>query len=185
MEHQNKIRPLALLLTILSGLVRLLPHPPNFTPVGGMSLFAGARLSGWRAYLVPLAMMAITDPLLHAIFGIPGYTTMSPLIYASFMVNVWIGRRLAVSENPIRIGAAAFLCSLQFFVVTNFADWMFSPFHTYARTPAGLAECLIAGIPFWGRTLAGDLVFTGVLFGLHAWLSRRVATSERIEMQTA
>jgi hypothetical protein len=183
MERQSKIRPLALVLTILSGLARLLPHPPNFTPVGAMSLFAGARLRGWWAYLVPLAMMAITDPLLHLMFGIPGYTKASPLIYASFLFNVWIGRRLAVSENPIRIGAAAFLCSLQFFVVTNFAVWYGSTF--YAHSVAGLTECYSAAIPFWGRTLAGDLVFAGILFGLHAWLSRRVALDERPQLQTA
>ena len=136
MEQKNSIRPVALLLTVLSGLARLLPHPPNFTPVGSMSLFAGARLKGWWAYMVPLAMMAITDPLLHAFFGTPGYTKASPFIYASFMVNVWIGRKLAVSENPIRIGGAAFLCSLQFFLVTNFAVWYGSRF--YAKSIAAL-----------------------------------------------
>jgi len=183
MEQASKTRPLALILTILSGLTRLLPHPPNFTPIGSMSLFAGARLRGWWAYLVPLCMMAITDPLLHVIYGIPGYTKASPFIYASFLVNVWIGRRLAVSENPIRIGAAAFLCSLQFFLVTNLAVWFGSGF--YAHTLAGLATCYSEGIPFWGRTLAGDLIFTAVLFGLHAYLSRRVAPQERTELQTA
>jgi hypothetical protein len=183
MQEQSKLRPLALLLTILSGLARLLPHPPNFTPVGSMSLFAGARLRGWWAYLVPLALMAITDPLLHLLTGIPGYTKASPFIYASFMINVWIGRRLAISENPVRIGAAAFLCSMQFFLITNFAVWLGSNF--YAHTAAGLAECYNAAIPFWGRTLAGDLVFTAALFGLHAFLSRRVATNERVALQTA
>jgi hypothetical protein len=183
MEKQNNIRPLALLLTVLSGLARLLPHPPNFTPVGSMSLFAGARLRGWWAYLVPLAMMAITDPLLHLLFGISGYTKASPFIYASFMINVWIGRKLAVSENPIRIGGAAFLCSLQFFLITNLAVWYGSNF--YAHTAAGLAECFTSAIPFWGRTLAGDLIFTAIIFGLHAILSRRIAVSERAELQTA
>jgi hypothetical protein len=183
MEKPSSIRPLALLLTILSGLARLLPHPPNFTPVGSMSLFAGARLKGWWAYLVPLAMMAITDPLLHLLFGIPGYTKASPFIYGSFLINVWIGRKLAVSENPVRIGAAAFVCSLQFFVITNFAVWYGSRF--YAHSVAGLLECYGSAIPFWGLTLAGDLVFTAILFGLHAFLSRRVAVAERAELQTA
>ena len=183
MEQQRNIRPLALGLTILSGLARLLPHPPNFTPVGGMSLFAGARLAGWYAYLVPLAMMAVTDFLLAAIKGVP-VSRVSPFVYASFLINVWIGRKLlAKSENPIRIGSAAFLCSLQFFLVTNFAVWLSSSF--YPHTPAGLAECFTAAIPFFGRTLAGDLAATAVLFGAHAWLTRRVARTERVSLQTA
>jgi hypothetical protein len=183
MEKQNAIRPLALLLTILSGLARLLPHPPNFTPVGSMSLFAGARLRGWWAWVVPVAMMAITDPLLHLLFGVPGYTKASPFIYGSFLINVWIGRKLAISENPIRIGGAAFLCSLQFFLITNFAVWYGSQF--YAHSIAGLMDCYSAAIPFWGRTLAGDLIFTAAIFGLHAFLSRRIAVNERAELQTA
>src|SRR5258708_33292987 len=85
MEQQSKIRPLALVMTILSGLARLLPHPPNFTPVGSMSLFAGARLNGWMAYLVPLAIMLVTDPLVGIVFfGRKGYTRSSVFVYGSF-----------------------------------------------------------------------------------------------------
>ena len=36
-----------------------------------------------------------------------------------------------------------------------------------------------------GRTLAADLLYSGALFGLHAWLSRRVAGSERAALQAA
>ena len=177
MEQENRIRPLALI--VVSGFARLLPHPPNFTPVGAMSLFAGAKLPGWQAFLVPLLIMAVTDPLLSLIFGIPDYTRLSPFIYGSFMLNVLIGRTLlSRSSSPIRIGSASFLCSLQFFLITNFGVWLGS--HFYAQTPAGLAACLTAALPFFGRTMAGDLFFTAVLFGLHHWLSRNSA-----QLQTA
>ena len=184
MEEREQQRPLSLALTVVGGLGRLLPHWPNFTPVGGMSLFAGARLPGWQAYLVPLVIMAVTDPLLHLLFGIPGYTKATPLIYASFLLNVLIGRlMLAKSENAARIGAAAFLCSVQFFVISNFAVWLGSAF--YVHNTAGLLACYTAALPFFGRTLAGDLFFSAVLFGLHAWLSRRIAQTERTGLQTA
>jgi hypothetical protein len=171
-------KPLALGLTVLSALARLAPHPPNFTPVGGMSLFAGARLRGWQAYLIPLVLMAVTDPLLTLLYGTPGYTLASPFVYASFLVNVWIGRRLQRSENPIAIGGAALVCSVQFFLVTNFAVWLRS--HLYPPDWSGLLACYTAAIPFFGLTLAGDLLYSGALFGLHAWLSRTVYKAERI-----
>ena len=41
----------ALSLIAIGGLLRVLPHPPNLAPVGAMSLFAGANLNGWQAYL--------------------------------------------------------------------------------------------------------------------------------------
>ena len=34
-------------------------------------------------------------------------------------------------------------------------------------------ECYVAALPFWGRTLAGDLFFSGALFGIYALLARR------------
>lgn len=161
-------RPLGVGLTVLGALARVAPHLPNFTPVGGLSLFAGARLRGWRAYLLPLALMAATDPL------VGGYSFATPFVYASLLINVWIGARLLrATNNPLWIGAAAGVGSLQFFLISNFGVWLHFP-TTYAHTLQGLATCYLAALPFYGRTLAGDLLFSGVLFGLHAWLSRRV-----------
>ncbi len=74
----EKPRPLALSLTVLGAVARLLPHPPNFSPVASVSLFGGARLRGWQAYLIPLALMAVTDPL------VGGYSAATPFVYAAF-----------------------------------------------------------------------------------------------------
>src|SRR6476661_8075399 len=62
MENVNR-RPVAMTLVVLGAVARLVPHPWNFAPVGGMSLFAGARLRGWWAWTLPIVLMAITDPL--------------------------------------------------------------------------------------------------------------------------
>jgi len=171
-------RPVALSLTVLGAMARLLPHPPNFVPVGSMSLFAGARLSVWQAYLVPLALMAVTDPILGAFYGVAAFSNMQLFVYASFLISVWIGRRLRATENVSRIGASVVINSVQFFLLTNFGSWVVS--HSYAKTLSGLAACYVAAIPFFGWTLASDLFYSGVLFGLYAWLSRTVATRERV-----
>jgi hypothetical protein len=177
---QNKIesRPLAFGLTLLSALGRLVPHAPNVTPVGGSCLFAGSKVSGFWAYLLPLAVMIATDPIVgHAGGASGGYTFGSPVIYACFLLNVWIGRRMLRSVTPVRVGAAAFLCSLQFFVFTNLALWVSAVVrHSSIYSPdlAGLLTCYTLALPFWGRTLAGDLFFSGALFGLYEVLSRRM-----------
>jgi hypothetical protein len=215
MQTQNmparQSRRFAIGLTVLSALGRLLPHAPNVTPLGGSCLFAGSRINGMLAYLLPLAVMLATDPF--AYWG-HGYTLASPVIYASFLINVWIGRRLlgtfkehaqvmaaetpldgwvppisgaaygglCASERitPIRVGGSAFLCSLQFFVLTNLALWVggvarHNPI--YSADLAGFVRCYTMALPFWGRTLAGDLFFSGALFGLYELLSRRMANA--------
>lgn len=166
-----KNRPVALTLVILGALARLVPHPWNFAPVGGMSLFAGARLRGWQAYLVPILLMAVTDPLLG------GFSIATPFVYLSFLINVWMGQRLLRdSESTVRIGAAAVISSVQFFLISNFGAWV----GYYAHTWAGLASCYIAAIPFYSRTLLSDVLYSGILFGVHAVLSRKVSTRERV-----
>jgi hypothetical protein len=35
----------------------------------------------------------------------------------------------------------------------------------YAHTASGLAACYVAAIPFYQNTLAGDLLYAGLLFG--------------------
>lgn len=171
-------RPAALSLTVLGAVARLLPHPPNFAPVGATSLFSGARLPRWQAYLVPLVLMAATDPILSAFYGVRPYTRYSLFIYASFLIAVWLGRRLRNTESIARIGAVTVLNSIQFYLITNFGSWLWFP--GYPHTAAGLASCYIAAIPFFGWTLASDILYTGVLFGLYAWLSRTVASGERL-----
>ena len=164
--QNNTSRPLAVGLTILGMLARLVPHAPNFTPVGGVSLFAGGRLNGWKAYALPLVLMLVTDPL------VGGYSFSTPFVYASFLIYVWIGSRLRGSQNPLAIGAAATAGSLQYFVITNFGVWLGST-TTYAHTAAGLMACYVAAIPFYGRTLLADLFYSAALFGAYALLSRR------------
>jgi hypothetical protein len=143
------------------------------TPLGGACLFAGSKIPGALAYLLPLAVMAITEPF------VGGFSRVSPVVYACFLLSVSIGRRLLPRVTPIRVGAAAFLCSLQFFVFTNLAVWVVASgakHSLYTRDFSGLLTCYAVALPFWGRTLAGDLLFSGALFGLYELAARRMLT---------
>jgi hypothetical protein len=172
MTNRTESKRLAVGLTALGVLGRLAPHAPNVTPVGGSCLFAGSRISGWLAYLLPIAVMLVTDPF------VGGYRLTSFAVYAAFLINVWIGRRIASRATAMRVGAAAFCCSLQFFLITNFAVWLSastSPTPSYAMSLNGLTACYLAALPFWGRTLAGDLLFSAALFGIYELLRTRLA----------
>jgi hypothetical protein len=176
----TKWRPLSLSLIVLGALTRVLPHPPNLTAVGAVSLFSGARMTGWRAYVVPLAILAISEPIMGIMHGFPAFTWVSLFVYASFAINVWIGSRLRSTESPWRIGAASLVASTQFYLLTNFGVWVWGQGYNCPQTLSGLAHCYLTGLPLYGRTLVGDLLYTAVLFGLHAWLSRRAFPGERV-----
>jgi hypothetical protein len=170
--EKSTARPLAAGLTVIAGLARMAQHL-NFAPVGALSLFAGARLRGWQAYALPIVLMAVTDPFLG------GYSVETPFVYASFLIAVYLGTLLRKTENPLRISGVSLLSSVQFFLLTNMPSWWAHP-EAYAHTPAGLLSCYTAALPFFRHTLESDLLYTAVLFGAHAWLSRSVAPAERV-----
>ena len=151
---------LAAAMIILAAVLRIVPHPWNFTPIGAMAIFSGAMFRDRRvAYLFPLVPLFAGDLFV-------GIHRLIPVVYASFLLSVFIGTWLANRRGVLRIGGAVFLGALQFFLVTNFAAWQL--FGTYPHTPAGLAACYIAGLPLFGNTLAGDAVYATLFFGIFA-----------------
>jgi hypothetical protein len=151
---------LAAVMIILAAVLRILPHPWNFTPIGAMALFSGAMFRDRRvAFLFPLGALFAGDLFV-------GLHRLMPVVYASFLLSVFIGTWLANRRGILRIGGAVFLGALQFFLITNFAAWQL--FGTYPHTPAGLAACYLAGLPLFGNTLAGDALYSTAFFGTFA-----------------
>ena len=83
-----------------------------------------------------------------------------------------IGFLLRGRRHPLNIAVAAVSSSVLFFVLTNFAVWARGVL--YPLTSAGLVECYVAAIPFFGNTLAGDLFYSTVLFGSLAIAEARI-----------
>jgi uncharacterized protein DUF6580 len=154
----NQSRLLALLSAIAAAAVlRLAPHPPNFTPIGAMALFSGAYLGRkWLAFVAPLGALLLSDLVL-------GFYHGQATVYFSVALIVMIGMMLLSRASPLRVGFAAIVSSVLFFVITNFGMWLFSGF--YPRTTAGLEACFVAAIPFFQNTLTGDLFYAALLFG--------------------
>jgi hypothetical protein len=155
----NRSRLLALLSAILvAAALRLVAHPPNFTPIGAMALFSGAYLGrrGVIAFAAPLGALFLSDLVL-------GFYRGMPTIYFSVALIVVLGWLALQRVSALRVGAAAVTSSVLFFVVTNFGMWLSSGF--YPRTLAGLEACYLAAVPFFQNTVAGDLFYATLLFG--------------------
>lgn len=158
-------------LVLGAAILRLLPHPPNVTPVAAMALFGGAHFDRTsRAFAVPLAAMFISDALLQWLFGW-GFHGQMVVVYLCFVATVGIGLLLRRRVSVLSVAAAAFSSSTLFFVTTNLAVWAAGSL--YPHSAAGLLSCYVAALPFYGLTLAGDLFYTAVLFGTFALAERR------------
>jgi predicted small integral membrane protein len=168
-KNMNKPR-----FTVLAGIIlaaaasRLIPHPPNFTPVAALALFGGASFASKRvALLVPLAAMFLSDLVL-------GLSLITPVVYGSFALIVGLGLWLRRRKSFSRVAFAAIASALLFFVLTNFGVWALGSW--YPKTWAGLADCYVAAIPFFRNTLASSLLYSALLFGGWALAEKRFAS---------
>lgn len=165
-EHLLYRSWLALVIIVVAATLRIAPHPWNFTPVGAMALLSGAIIKDRR--------LALAFPLLTLFLGdvFIGFHKLMPIVYASFLLSVLIGRFVQNHRSLGRVSTATLLGAFQFFLVTNFGVWAFGNF--YPHTFAGLSACYTAGVPFFWNTLAGDAVYAALFFGIFALAERFV-----------
>lgn len=154
------------LLIALAGVARLLPHPENFAMIGALALFSGAYLPARTAWLVPLGALLLGDALTGFYNGV-----VMAGVYGGFAMGAIVGRAfLSQRRTALRLGGSVLASATLFFLASNFAVWIVA----YPNTWAGLATCFSNAIPFFGRSLVGDLVYSALLFGVYEGLQRHV-----------
>jgi lysylphosphatidylglycerol synthetase-like protein (DUF2156 family) len=161
-------------IVMLAALSRLVPHPPNVTPVAAMALFGGAYMVNRKlAYGLPLVAMSLSDVVLGFTLYGKAILMSQPVVYACIVLTVWLGKRIRDRKSTLNVVVIAWVSSILFFVVTNFAVWASG--HRYPKSLAGIQSCYVAAIPFFRNSLVGDMLFTAVLFGGFALLEKSVA----------
>ncbi len=161
-----------LIIIFAAAAMRLLPHPPNVSPIAAMALFGGVYFSSrWLALFVPLAAMALSD-LALGLFVYDGFSLGSrPYVYGSFAAVVGLGLLVRrASRFYLAVGGAALTGSVLFFLVTNFGVWWRSSF--YPASLEGLLACYTAALPFFRNSLTGDAFYAFLLFGSLALAQR-------------
>lgn len=151
-------------------------RPWNLAALGAVSMFAAARLSFPAALAALTVVLGVKEVGVYLAHGMEPY----PLSWFYLIGYAAIGWAfLRRTESPLRIGCAAVGASVAFFLVSNFVSWL-EQANPYGYSLAGLMNCYEAGLPFYRGTFVGDLLYTGVLFGLHAALSRAYFPAERV-----
>lgn len=157
-------------------------YPFNFNPMMAFALFGGAVLvRKGVAPVLPLLAFILGDIGLYLLKGqeFVFYEGIG-VIYLSFAIAAVMGWRLR--NRPLgRIGLERYvwvglLAEIQFFVLTNFASWYTfagRPVSVYTRDLAGLWNCYVAGLPFFGRSLVSTVLYGAAFFGALAWVERR------------
>ncbi|THH41201.1 DUF6580 family putative transport protein [Neolewinella litorea] len=182
-DSRNAQLPALLFLIFLAAASRLLPHWPNFGPVGAMALFGAAMFDRkWMAFMVPFAALYLSDLALNNLWYAEYYEGFfwgfNAWVYAGFGITVLMGLGLlrARQFSWLRLGGVTLGTTAIFFLLTNLGVWLGSPL--YPQTVTGLVAAYTAGLPFLLNSLAGDLLFAALLFGGAQYLAPRPKTEK-------
>ena len=170
---KKEIFPISLILIL--ALARLIPHPPNFTPI-----IAVALISGYFFKNINLSLLILLFAMLLSDLFIGFYENMI-FVYASLLLITFVFHKISKKINYKNLFIYCFAGSLIFFIFSNFGVWALgSPGVldvAYERNISGLVECYILAIPFFGNTFLSTLIFAypGIFIykSLPAWSGAR------------
>lgn len=152
-------------LILIAVFSRFLPHPWNWTAIGAAALLGGARFEKrWEAVLVPVAALVLSDLIL-------GFHELTAVVYGAFALIALGAHAVRGKITGWRIGSAALVASVFFFLVTNFAVWAMGS--TYSPNLSGLMASYLAGLPFLASQALGDVFYSAILFTLWDQLEAR------------
>tara|TARA_Y200000002_G_scaffold279826_1_gene233929 strand:+ start:3343 stop:3816 length:474 start_codon:yes stop_codon:yes gene_type:complete len=127
---------------------RIIPHPPNFTPILAIAVMAPLLTGNVMLGIV----LSLSSMILSDLYW--GYHNTIGWVYFSIALSSLLTRYI---NNAYLAGIGA---SILFFVVTNFAVWLSG---YYGFTMEGLLACYIAAIPFFQNTIAGTLIYIMII----------------------
>jgi len=159
-----------ILLILIASFSRIIPHMPNFTPIGAMALFGGAYFKNkYHAFLIPILSLWISDLVINNFilsyyneftWFYPGFLWQ----YSAFIMIILIGYYSLNKMSFKNILLSSLGSSLIFFVVTNFGVWISGSM--YSLDLSGFITCYALALPFYKGTLLGFLFYSSFLFGV-------------------
>ncbi|MCC5924613.1 MAG: hypothetical protein JJT77_12580 [Crocinitomicaceae bacterium] len=163
---------------LLAAFSRLIPHVPNFSPLGAIALFGAAHFyHKWHAFFIPVFATWLSDLIINNTIysaNYEGFVWFYPGFYwqyGSYILIVLFGLLLFKKITVFRTIGGIAMSTLVFFLVSNFGVWLSGTMYT--KTIEGLITCYVAAIPFAKGTFYGSLIYTPILFGAYYLLQQK------------
>ena len=168
---KKEIFPISLILIL--AFARLIPHPPNFTPI-----IAVAIVSGYFFKNINLSLLTLLIAMLISDLFIGFYENVI-FVYVSLLLITFVFHKISDKINFKNLFICGFAGSLIFFVVSNFGVWALgSPGVydiAYEKSLSGLIECYILAIPFFGNTFLSTIIFAYPAIFIYKSLAARTS----------
>lgn len=186
---KTKINPrITVLLLLIAGAASsrfftVLGHSPliNFTPIGAMALFGGTYFGNkWKAVLVPLLTLLMSDLVLNSLFYHGQYGIMYEgwyYVYGVFALMVFLGKWIITKVTVKNILLASVIVSLSHWLISDFGVWIGGIDITtgvpFTKDLIGLGKCYGLALPYLQSMFIGTLVYSAIMFGAFELAIRR------------
>jgi hypothetical protein len=148
-------------LTTLLVLSRIIPHPPNFTPIlAGIIFLPFIKRDIKFSVFVPLGGMLISDLIIgmHSLM----LWTYGPIIILSLLSYYFS------NDKASRIASLAIASPAVFYLMSNFGVWINSPMYT--KDISGLIQCYVNAIPFYANSATACILFCSAFFLIKSFI---------------
>ena len=148
-------------LTTLLILSRIIPHPPNFTPIlAGIIFLPFIKRDIKFSVFVPLGGMLISDLIIgmHSLM----LWTYGPIIILSLLSYYFS------NDKASRIASLAIASPAVFYLMSNFGVWINSPM--YSKDFSGLVQCYVNAIPFYANSATACILFCSAFFLIKSFI---------------
>ena len=147
-----------IILILILALARLMPHPPNFTPIITVAIMSGYLFRNiYLSFTTLIISMLLADSFI-------GFYDNIFFVYIALLFIVYIFYKISKKINFKNLFVYGFFGSLAFFLISNFGVWALGTHGIYdipyEKNLKGLMECYVLAIPFFKNTLISTLLFT-------------------------
>ena len=169
---KKEIFPIGLILIL--ALAKLIPHPPNFTPIIAVAIMSGYFFRNiYLSFAILLISMLLADVFI-------GFYNNMLFVYLSLFLIAFVFFKISKKINFKNLFVYSFIGSLIFFIISNFGVWALgSPGAydvAYGKNLNGLVECYILAIPFFGNTFLSTLIFSYPAIFIYKSLASRAGS---------
>ena len=131
---------------------RLIPHPPNFTPIISMALLSGYFFSNiYLSVIILLISIFVSD------FFLGFYENMLYVYFSIVLINL-IFFNISYKINFKNLYLFGCLAALIFYFISNFSVWATGTL--YEKNLTGLINCYFLALPFLKNTLISTLFYS-------------------------
>lgn len=155
MKILNKNSSICFLIVLLV-FSRLIPHPPNFTPLIALTVLSGLLFKNFYiSIFVLVSSMFFSDVII-------GFHKNMIFIYLILILIGALFFKFANNFNSKNLLGFSLTGALLFYLLSNFIVWTSSGMYSYDLK--GLLECYILALPFLSNTIISTVFFSYLTF---------------------